>query len=294
MLKATVKRSKTLQDMILSLENYWAREGCVLGQGYDLEVGAGTSNPLTFFKVLSPQPWRVAYTQPSRRPADGRYGDNPNRVYQHHQYQVILKPSPADVQNIYIDSLKVMGIDPCHHDLRFVEDDWESPSLGATGLGWEVWCDGMEITQFTYFQQMGGIELHPVSVELTYGLERIAMYLQDVDNVFDLKWNENLTYGDLRQRWEYEYSCFNFEKADTHLYFSLFEERQKEAARLLEEGLLYPAYDCVLKCSHIFNILDARRAISVTERTGFIAKIRTLAKGCAQKYLENQNAKCKS
>ena len=282
------KAPKTFQEMILRLEQYWSSQGCVTGFGYDLEVGAGTSSPLTFFKVLGAEPWRVAYVQPSRRPADGRYGDNPNRVYQHHQYQVILKPSPKDVQDIYLASLKEIGIAPERHDIRFVEDDWESPSLGATGLGWEVWCDGMEITQFTYFQQMGGVELHPVAVELTYGLERIAMYLQDVDNVFDLKWNENYTYGDLRKKWEYEYSYFNFETADTRLYFSLFEEREKEARKLLDMELLYPAYDCVLKCSHIFNILDARRAISVTERTAFVTRIRALAKGCAQAYLESQ------
>lgn len=286
-----ISRPRTLQGMIFSLEAYWASQGCVSGFGYDLEVGAGTSSPLTFFKVLGIEPWRVAYTQPSRRPADGRYGDNPNRVYQHHQYQVILKPSPENIQDIYLASLKEIGIFPERHDIRFVEDDWESPSLGATGLGWEVWCDGMEITQFTYFQQMGGVELYPVSVELTYGLERIAMYLQDVDNVFDLRWNENFTYGDLRKKWEYEYSCFNFEKADTRLYFSLFDEREKEARKLLDEGLLYPAYDCVLKCSHIFNILDARRAISVTERTGFVTRIRALAKSCAQAYLENNVVK---
>jgi len=283
------KKPSTLQDMILSLEQYWASQGCVLGLGYDLEVGAGTSNPLTFFRVLDAQPWRVAYVQPSRRPADGRYADNPNRVYQHHQYQVILKPSPANVQDMYLDSLKVIGIDPSQHDIRFVEDDWESPSLGATGLGWEVWCDGMEITQFTYFQQMGGVELFPVSVELTYGLERIAMYLQDINNVFDLQWNEHFTYGSLRKKWEYEFSCFNFEKADTAFYFSLFDQRQKEGKKLLDEGCLYPAYDSVLQCSHIFNILDARRAISVTERTAFVTKIRGLAKECAQKYLESVN-----
>lgn len=278
----------TLQGMILAMESYWASEGCVLGQPYDVQVGAGTSSPLTFFRVLGPDPWRVAYVQPSRRPADGRYGNNPNRVYQHHQYQVIIKPSPDDVQDIYLESLKHIGIDPYEHDIRFVEDDWESPTLGATGLGWEVWCDGMEITQFTYFQQMGGVELSPVSVELTYGLERIAMYLQNVENVFDLKWNENTSYGQLRKTWEYEFSVFNFEKAGTSSYFSLFDRREQEAGELLEAGLLYPAYDAVLQCSHIFNILDARGAISVSERTGFVTRIRTLAKGCAQKYLETR------
>ncbi|MBI1883938.1 MAG: glycine--tRNA ligase subunit alpha [Chlamydiae bacterium] len=291
----TKSRAKTftLQEMILCLESYWSSQGCVLGQAYDVEVGAGTSNPLTFFKVLGSDPWRVAYVQPSRRPADGRYGDNPNRVYQHHQYQVILKPAPFDVQDLYLASLEAIGIDPYQHDIRFVEDDWESPSLGANGLGWEVWCDGMEITQFTYFQQMGGIELHPISVELTYGLERIAMYLQNVENVFDLKWNEKFSYGELRKQWEYEFSRFNFEEASAQSYFHLFDEREKEAKKLLELGLVFPAYDSVLKCSHIFNILDSRRAISVTERTGFITRIRGIAKGCAQKYLENQNANIK-
>ncbi|MBI1869719.1 MAG: glycine--tRNA ligase subunit alpha [Chlamydiae bacterium] len=282
------KKTFTFQEMILCLETYWSSRGCVLGQGYDTEVGAGTSNPLTFFMVLGKEPWRVAYTQPSRRPADGRYGDNPNRVYQHHQYQVILKPSPRDVQDLYLASLAALGIHPDSHDIRFVEDDWESPSLGANGLGWEVWCDGMEITQFTYFQQMGGIELHPVSVELTYGLERIAMYLQNVDNVFDLKWNESQTYGALRKHWEYEFSKFNFEVASTSFYFHEFDEREKEAKLLLEQGLIFPAYDSVLKCSHIFNILDARRAMSVTERTGFITRIRVIAKECSQGYLERQ------
>lgn len=285
------KKGLTFQELILKLQQYWSSQGCVLGFGYDMEVGAGTSNPLTFFKVLGPDPWRVGYTQPSRRPADGRYGDNPNRVYQHHQYQVILKPSPYNVQDLYLESLVQIGIDPHEHDIRFVEDDWESPSLGANGLGWEVWCDGMEITQFTYFQQMGGIELRPVSVELTYGVERIAMYLQDVNNVFDLQWNEEVSYGALRQKWEYEFSCFNFEKAQARDYFSLFDLREKESKALLDQGLIFPAYDSVLQCSHIFNVLDARRAISVTERTAFIMRIRALAKGCAQIYLERLQPK---
>ncbi len=284
--KVNQKIGFTFQDLIMRLEKYWASQGCAMGFGYDMEVGAGTSNPLTFFKVLGPQPWRVGYVQPSRRPADGRYGDNPNRVYQHHQYQVILKPSPVNVQDLYLKSLAEIGIDPHEHDIRFVEDDWESPSLGANGLGWEVWCDGMEITQFTYFQQMGGIELRPVSVELTYGLERIAMYLQDVNNVFDLKWNERVTYGELRKQWEYEFSCFNFERAETKTYFSVFDQREKESKDLLAQDLIFPAYDSLLQCSHAFNILDARRAISVTERTAFIMRIRVLAKECAVRYLE--------
>ncbi|MDP3981916.1 MAG: glycine--tRNA ligase subunit alpha [Chlamydiota bacterium] len=277
----------TLQELIFALQTYWSKQGCVIAQPYDQEVGAGTSSPMTFFRVMGPTPWRVAYVQPSRRPADGRYGDNPNRVYQHLQYQVILKPDPENVQDLYLKSLKAVGIDPKIHDIRFVEDDWESPTLGATGLGWEVWCDGMEITQFTYFQQMGGFELNPVSVELTYGLERIAMYLQNVENVFDLVWGGGKTYGEIRKTWEYEFSIFNFEKADTVRYFSLFEERENECRALLEEDLLFPAYDALLKCSHLFNILDARHAISVTERTNFVNKIRMLSKGCAQKYLDS-------
>lgn len=253
----------TLQELIFALETYWSKEGCVIAQPYDQEVGAGTSNPMTFFRVFGRDPWRVAYVQPSRRPGDGRYGDNPNRVYQHLQYQVILKPDPVNVQDLYLKSLKAVGIDPQKHDIRFVEDDWESPTLGATGLGWEVWCDGMEITQFTYFQQMGGVELNPISVELTYGIERIAMYLQDVENVFDLEWGGGKSYREIRHQWEYEFTKFSFEFLKADRYFSLFDEREKECLELLDQSLLLPAYDALLKCSHIFNMLDARHAISV-------------------------------
>lgn len=274
------------QDLILNLQNYWKSLGCVLVQPYDLEVGAGTFHPFTFFKALGPDPWKVAYTQPSRRPTDGRYGDNPNRLFQHHQFQVIIKPSPQDIQNLYLDSLAAVGIKKEQHDLRFVEDDWESPTLGATGLGWEVWCDGMEITQFTYFQQVGSIDLDPISVELTYGLERIAMFIQNKDNVFDITWNENWNYREIRHAFEYQFSKYSFESANIDEYFQLFDIREKEAWDLLEGALVYPAYEAVLKCSHLFNTLDARGAISVTERTGYITRIRKMARRCAITYLD--------
>lgn len=276
------------QDLIMTLERYWADNDCIIVQPYDIEVGAGTFSPFTFFGSLGPEPCRIGYVQPSRRPSDGRYGENPNRLYQHHQYQVILKPSPDEVQDLYLKSLSTIGIDLSKHDIRFVEDDWESPTLGATGLGWEVWCDGMEITQFTYFQQMGSIELSPITVELTYGLERIAMYLQDINNVFDLKWNDISKYGEVRKIFEFEHSKFSFEDADIKLYASLFQKREKEVYNLLDKNLLYPAYESVLKCSHLFNILEARGAISVTERTGYITKIRNMARSCARYYLENK------
>ena len=271
---------------VLNLQNYWKSLGCVLVQPYDLEVGAGTFHPFTFFKALGPDPWKVAYTQPSRRPTDGRYGDNPNRLFQHHQFQVIIKPSPQDIQNLYLDSLAAVGIKKEQHDLRFVEDDWESPTLGATGLGWEVWCDGMEITQFTYFQQVGSIDLDPISVELTYGLERIAMFIQNKDNVFDITWNENWNYREIRHAFEYQFSKYSFESANIDEYFQLFDIREKEAWDLLEGALVYPAYEAVLKCSHLFNTLDARGAISVTERTGYITRIRKMARRCAITYLD--------
>ena len=274
----------TFQDMILSLQSYWAERGCLLWQPHDLEVGAGTFNPATFLRALGPEPWKVAYVEPSRRPTDGRYGDNPNRLHLHHQFQVILKPSPDDVQDIYLDSLKAIGIDPLEHDIRFVEDDWESPTLGAWGLGWEVWVDGMEVTQFTYFQQVGSIDCRPVSVELTYGLERLSMYVQEVENVFDLRWNSDLTYGDVQKRAEYEWSAYNFEQADTDLLFTLFDSFEAEGARALDAGLVLPAYDYVLKCSHVFNLLDARGVISVTERTGYIGRVREPARRVAQAY----------
>jgi glycyl-tRNA synthetase alpha chain len=297
------------QELILKLDEFWARQGCVIQQPYDVEKGAGTMNPATFFRVLGPEPWRVAYVEPSRRPTDGRYGENPNRLQHYYQYQVILKPSPDDVIEVYLESLRSLGIDPLQHDIRFVEDNWESPTLGAWGLGWEVWLDGMEITQFTYFQQCGGYDLRPVPAEITYGLERIALFLQGVDSVFDIRWaepsvagagNENappsggawthraVTYGDIHHQGEVQHSHYNFRVADTDFLFTLFEGYEKEAGRTLEAGLVLPAYDYVLKCSHTFNLLDARGAISVTERTGFIARIRALARACAQAYLRQR------
>lgn len=278
------------QDVILTLQKYWARRGCVLAQPYDMEVGAGTFHPATLLKALGPEPWNVAYVQPSRRPTDGRYGENPNRLQHYYQYQVILKPSPTDVQRQYLMSLKALGINPLEHDIRFVEDDWESPTLGASGLGWEVWLDGMEITQFTYFQLAGSIELHPIPVEITYGLERIAMYLQGVDSVYDLKWNDVITYGDVHHQQEVEQSTYNFEKADISSLFDLFAKFEAESLRVIKESLVLPAYEYCLKCSHTFNLLDARGAISVTERTGYIARIRNLARACAEGYLKQREA----
>lgn len=276
------------QELILALERFWADRGCIIQQPYDIEVGAGTMNPATFLRVLGPEPWRVAYVEPSRRPTDGRYGENPNRLQHYYQYQVVLKPSPDDVQDICLDSLRSLGIDVVSHDVRFVEDDWESPTLGAWGLGWEVWLDGMEITQFTYFQQAGGFDLKPVSVELTYGLERIAMYLQDVDSVYDIVWTDGVTYGDIHHRGEVEGSIYNFDESDSEMLFALFDMYEKECRRIVEKGLVLPAYDYCLKCSHTFNLLDARGAISVTERARFIARVRALARACAQAYLEQR------
>lgn len=276
------------QDVILALHKFWARKGCVMVQPYDMEVGAGTFHPTTLLKALGPEPWRVAYVQPSRRPTDGRYGENPNRLQHYYQYQVILKPSPQDVQQQYLDSLKVLGIDPLAHDIRFVEDDWESPTLGASGLGWEVWLDGMEITQFTYFQMCGSIELAPISVELTYGLERITMYLQGADNVYDIKWNETVLYGDVHHQQEVEQSTYNFEQADVDMLLRLFNQYESESQRVIEAGLVLPAYEYCLKCSHTFNLLDARGAISVTERTGYIGRIRNLARASAEAYLKQR------
>ena len=276
------------QNIILTLQNFWAGQKCVLAQPYDVEKGAGTMNPSTFLRALGPEPWRVAYVEPSRRPADGRYGDNPNRLFQHHQFQVIIKPSPDNIQELYLASLEQLGINPKEHDIRFVEDNWESPTLGAWGLGWEVWLDGMEITQFTYFQQVGGIDVKPVSVEITYGLERLAMYIQGKENVYDLQWVDGVTYGDVFHRNEVEQSVYNFELADTTLLFELFDKFEAEAQRVVQAGYVLPAYDYVLKCSHTFNLLDARGAISVSERTGFIGRVRNLAKMCAAAYLEQR------
>ncbi len=278
----------TFQDLILSLQRFWTDRGCVLQQPYDIEVGAGTFNPATFFRVLGPDPWRVAYVEPSRRPTDGRYGENPNRLQHYYQFQVVLKPAPEDVQGLYLQSLASLGLKAEEHDIRFVEDDWESPTLGAWGLGWEVWLDGMEITQFTYFQEVGGIELDPISVELTYGLERIAMYLQGVNNVFDLKWTEGVQYGYIHHPTEVEFSRYNFEEADVAMLSSCFNMYEKEASALIGKGLILPAYDYCLKTSHLFNLLDARKAISVAERTGYIARVRNLARRCAEGYIKKK------
>ncbi len=273
------------QDVILNLQKYWASKGCLIWQPYDMEVGAGTFNPATFLMCLGPEPWNAAYTENSRRPTDGRYGENPNRLQHYYQFQVVLKPSPDDIQDLYLDSLKTLGIDPLAHDIRFVEDDWESPTLGAWGLGWEVWLDGMEITQFTYFQQAGGIDLKPVTGELTYGLERLTMYLQGVNSVYDVKWNKDVTYGQVYHQNEVQFSRHNFEEADTDMLFKLFEMYEKESKRLAGKGLVLPAYDYTLKCSHTFNLLDARNAISVTERTGYIGRVRAMAKMCAEQFV---------
>jgi len=274
------------QDLIMTLHKFWAERGCAVWQPYDIETGAGTMNPATFLKVLGKKPWNVAYVEPSRRPKDGRYGENPNRLQHYFQFQVILKSAPENPQEIYLESLKALGIDPREHDIRFVEDDWESPTLGAWGLGWEVWLDGMEITQFTYFQQAGGLDLEEISVEITYGLERIAMYLQDVDSVFDIKWNQWLTYGDVFKVSEYQWSVYNFEKSDPKMLFELYDVYEHETKRLLEEGLVLPAYDYLLKCSHTFNLLDARGVISVQERARYIRRMNTLAQRIAKMYLE--------
>ena len=278
----------TFQDLILTLQRYWAERGCIVGQGYDIEVGAGTMNPQSFLRVLGPEPWNVCYVQPSRRPTDGRYGENPNRLYQHHQFQVVLKPSPKDIQELYLGSIRAIGIDPLEHDLRFVHDDWESPTLGAWGLGWEVWCDGMEITQFTYFQQAGGFDCRPVSVELTYGLERICMYLQNKSNVFDIEYTKGVTYREVFHENEVEMSTYSFQASDAEMLFRLFDTYEAECQRILEKKLPLPAYDYALKCSHAFNNLDARGAISVTERQGYILRVRTLARGCAAAYVETR------
>ena len=278
----------TFQAMILALQNFWNAQGCAISNPYDIETGAGTFNPNTFLMSLGPEPWNIAYVEPSRRPKDGRYGENPNRVYQHHQFQVIMKPSPDNIQELYLESLKMLGIDPQKHDIRFVEDDWESPTLGAWGLGWEVWLDGMEVTQFTYFQQVGGLELDVVPVEITYGLERLAIYIQGKDNIYDLDWTEGVKYGDMRLQMEYEFSKYSFEIADRDAHFMWYDMFEKEAIRALDAGLVFPAYDYVLKCSHVFNVLDARGAICVQERQSYILRVRDLAKRCAEVFVENR------
>jgi glycyl-tRNA synthetase alpha chain len=278
------------QNLILRLHDFWSKQGCVILQPYDMEVGAGTFHPATTLRALGPEPWRAAYVQPSRRPADGRYGDNPNRLQHYYQYQVILKPSPANSQELYLDSLKTLGIDPMTHDIRFVEDDWESPTLGAAGLGWEVWCDGMEVTQFTYFQQVGGIECNPVAVELTYGLERLAMYIQGVENVYDLDFNgHGVSYREVFHQAEREFSAYNFEHASTDILRTQFEFAERECANLLEQKLALPAYDHCIKSSHLFNLLDARGAVSVTDRASYIARVRALAKGCCEAWIASRS-----
>lgn len=298
----------TFQELVLALQRFWAERGCLVVQPYDSEVGAGTFNPATFLRSIGPEPWNVAYVEPSRRPTDGRYGDNPNRLQQFHQFQVILKPSPAEIQELYLDSLRAIGTDPMQHDIRFVEDDWESPTLGAWGLGWQVWLDGLEISQFTYFQQCGGIDCKPISGELTYGLERIAMYLQDVDDVYDLRFNETTRYGELYRRSEWEWSTYNFEQADAEAYQRYFDDYEARCGSLLGldakkgkggalifgrdplERLVLPAYDCVIKCSHYFNVLDARGAISVTERQRYIGRVRHIARACAESWYAQREA----
>ncbi len=269
----------------MALERYWAAQGCLIEQPYDLEVGAGTMHPATFLRSLGPEPWRVAYVQPSRRPADGRYGENPHRLFKHYQYQVILKPSPDDVQDLYLRSLEALGIRLREHDVRFLEDDWESPTLGAAGLGWQVFLDGNEITQFTYFQQMGGLEVRPVAAEITYGLERITMYIQRRSTVFDIEWAPGITYGEVRRREEAEHSAYAFDHATVPALREAFDASEAEAGRLLDAGLVLPAYDHVLKCSHLFNLLDARGAITVAERTTLMARCRALARRCAERYV---------
>ena len=276
------------QEIILTLKQFWNEQGCILGEPYDVEKGAGTMNPSTFLRVLGPEPWHVAYVEPSRRPADGRYGDNPNRLYQHHQFQVIMKPSPDNIQELYLASLERLGIDPKQHDIRFVEDNWESPTLGAWGLGWEVWLDGMEITQFTYFQQVGSQDIKPVASEITYGLERLAMYIQGVENVYDIQWTDDYTYGDVFHQNEYEQSVYAFDLSDEALLFDLFDKYEKEAVRVIDKGYVHPAYDYVLKCSHTFNLLDARGAISVSQRAAFIGRVSKLARLCAECYLKQR------
>ncbi|WP_334127711.1 glycine--tRNA ligase subunit alpha [Sneathiella sp.] len=281
--------SNSFQDLILTLQHYWASKGCVILQPYDMEVGAGTFHPATTLRALGPEPWNAAYVQPSRRPTDGRYGENPNRTQHYYQFQVLLKPSPDNIQELYLESICALGIDPKNHDIRFVEDDWESPTLGAWGLGWEVWCDGMEVSQFTFFQQVGGFECNPVSGELTYGLERLAMYVQGVDNMFDLKWNDaGVTYGDVFLQNEKEFSAYNFEHANVEILMRHFEDAERQCNDILAAGLALPAYDQCMKASHLFNLLDARGVISVTERAAYIGRVRALAKACAGGWLKSR------
>ena len=285
-----MSKKLTVQEIILTLQNYWSNQGCLLLQAYDTEKGAGTMSPYTFLRAIGPEPWNAAYVEPSRRPADGRYGENPNRLFQHHQFQVVMKPSPENIQELYIGSLIALGIDPLEHDIRFVEDNWENPSLGCAGLGWEVWLDGMEVTQFTYFQQVGGLECHPVTSEITYGLERLASYIQEVESVYDLVWTGDVKYGDIFKQPEFEHSKYAFEESNPELLMQLFTEYEKEATILMEKGLVHPAYDCVLKCSHVFNLMDARGIISATDRAGFLGRIRKMARTIAKTFVAERES----
>ncbi|OFS99897.1 MULTISPECIES: glycine--tRNA ligase subunit alpha [Granulicatella] len=280
----------SIQEIILTLQNYWSNQGCLLLQAYDTEKGAGTMSPYTFLRAIGPEPWNAAYVEPSRRPADGRYGENPNRLFQHHQFQVVMKPSPENIQELYLGSLEALGINPLEHDIRFVEDNWENPSLGCAGLGWEVWLDGMEVTQFTYFQQVGGLECHPVTSEITYGLERLASYIQEVESVYDLVWTGDVKYGDIFTQPEYEHSKYAFEESNAELLMQLFTDFEKEATVLMEKGLVHPAYDYVLKCSHAFNLMDARGIISATDRAGFLGRIRKMARTIAKTFVAEREA----
>ncbi|WP_251920921.1 glycine--tRNA ligase subunit alpha [Pediococcus acidilactici] len=283
-----MNKKLSVQEIILTLQKYWADQGCMLMEAYDTEKGAGTMSPYTFLRAIGPEPWNAAYVEPSRRPADGRYGENPNRLYQHHQFQVVMKPSPENIQELYLGSLKALGIDPLEHDIRFVEDNWENPSMGCAGVGWEVWLDGMEVTQFTYFQQVGGIEVHPVTSEVTYGLERLSSYIQDVESVFDLEWGNGVSYGDIFKEPEYEHSKYSFEESNQAMLETMFNDFEAEANRLIEKGLVHPAYDYILKCSHTFNLLDARGTVSVTERAGFLSRIRNMARKVARAFVEER------
>ena len=280
----------SVQEIILTLQNYWSNQGCLLLQAYDTEKGAGTMSPYTFLRAIGPEPWNAAYVEPSRRPADGRYGENPNRLFQQHQFQVVMKPSPENIQELYLGSLEALGINPLEHDIRFVEDNWENPSLGCAGLGWEVWLDGMEVTQFTYFQQVGGLECHPVTSEITYGLERLASYIQEVESVYDLIWTGDVKYGDIFTQPEYEHSKYAFEESNAELLMQLFTDFEKEATVLMEKGLVHPAYDYVLKCSHAFNLMDARGIISATDRAGFLGRIRKMARTIAKTFVAEREA----
>ena len=274
-----------VQEMILTLQRFWSSKGCMLMEAYDTEKGAGTMSPYTFLRAVGPEPWNAAYVEPSRRPADGRYGENPNRLYQHHQFQVVMKPSPENIQEYYLDSLRELGIEPLEHDIRFVEDNWENPSMGCAGVGWEVWLDGMEVTQFTYFQVVGGLAAKPVTSEITYGVERLASYIQGVDSVYDLVWGNGVKYGDIFKEPEYEHSKYSFEESDQTMLLNFFNEYEAEAKRLMKLGLVHPAYDYILKCSHTFNLLDARGAVSVTERAGYMHRIRNMAHGIARAFV---------